>query len=150
MLSWKPLVVLTAISGLAIFLFKSDYVSLQTAATPTVFADVLDETIGRARAATIGDMVFSASYGTLGLLAFLALDPGFLGKLGAGLAVAAALADEVENTFVMANIAHVETLKQGAVDGMLLAGTIKYALIGAAFLVLLVALLRRSQAHRKA
>lgn len=138
---WKLVFVIGAAAGLAIFAFMPDYNTLQMSSDAKDFNGTLGGNEGRAIAANISDMVFALSYGLLGIVAFDRLASGAVAVLGTLLAVGAALADEIENVLVFINIKS-DSLTNGDVDLMTTVGAIKWALAGAAILMLIVVAVR--------
>jgi len=135
--SWKPVLVITVISGLAIAVIFPDYLSLQTATLVEDFRGALGDSDARASAAAIMDMVFSVSYATLGVVAYRAVTAGVPLLIGTLASIGAGLADEVENVMVLLNIRAGTDLKQSGVDAMLTAGSVKWGLVVTAIVLLL-------------
>lgn len=142
---WKLIFLVGGVAGLAIFVFLPDYNTLQMSSDAKDFASTLGDDEGRALTANICDMIFALSYGVLGVVAFNKLSSGGVALLGTLLAVGASLADEIENVLVFLNIKS-DSLTNGDVDLMGTFGAIKWALIGAAILLLIVVTVRARKA----
>ena len=144
---WKLVLLVTAIAGAAIFAFYPDYNTLQMSTDAKDFTSTLGDGDGRALAANISDMVFALSYGVLGVIAFNRFATGNVAVVGSVLAIGAALADEIENVLVFLNI-KADTLTNGDVDAMTTVGLVKWILVIAA-IVLLVIVVVRGRATRR-
>lgn len=138
---WKLIFFVGGVAGLAIFAFMPDYNTLQMSSDAKDFTNTLGDDEGRALTANVCDMIFALSYGVLGVVAFNKLASGGIALLGTLLAIGASLADEIENVLVFLNITS-DSLTNGDVDLMGTFGAIKWALIGAAILLLIVVAVR--------
>lgn len=138
---WKLIFVIGAVAGLAIFAFMPDYNTLQMSSDAKDFTTTLGDDDTRAVIANLCDMVFALAYGILGVVAFRKLASGGLALLGTLLAVGASLADEIENALVLVNITS-SSLTDGDVDLMGTFGLIKWVLITAGILLLVVVAVR--------
>ncbi|WP_332642303.1 hypothetical protein [Aeromicrobium sp.] len=134
---WKLIFLVGGVAGLAIFAFMPDYNTLQMSSDARDFTSTLGDDEGRALIANVCDMVFALSYGVLGVVAFNKLASGGLALLGSLVAVGAALADEIENVLVFLNIKS-DSLTNGDVDLMGTFGLIKWVLIVASIVLLIV------------
>ncbi len=142
---WKLIFLVGGVAGLAIFAFMPDYNTMQMSSDAKDFASTLGDDEGRALIATVCDMIFALSYGVLGVVAFNKLASGGVAVLGTLLAVGASLADEIENVLVFTNIKS-DSLTNGDVDLMGTFGAIKWALISAGILLLIVVAVRARKA----
>lgn len=133
----KPVLAITILSGAAIFVAFPDYVDLQSAPSPDEFLGVLGDATPRATAAAVMDLVFSLAYGMLGVLAFAWVASGVPRLIGTIAIVGAALADEVENAFVLLALRDGSDLKASTIDAMSTAGGIKWGLIVTAVVLFL-------------
>lgn len=138
---WKLIFLVGGVAGLAIFAFFPDYNTLQMSSDAKDFTSTLGDDDGRALAANICDMIFALSYGLLGIVAFDRLASGAVAFGGTMLAVCASLADEIENVLVFINIKS-DSLTNADVDLMGTFGLIKWVLIGASILLLIVLAVR--------
>ena len=144
---WKLLLVVTVVAGAGIQAFEPDWNDLQMADDADAYRAILDST-GRATAAALCDVVFAAGYGLLGVAGVRSLGGRARVAIAAAGAIAlGALADEVENLFMIRNINSEGTLTDGWVDAMQVFGTIKW--IGAlGFLYFFFLLIRRALDRR--
>ena len=138
---WKLILLVTTVAGAAIFAFYPDYNTLQMSKDANDFTQVLGGDSGRATVANLSDMVFALAYGALGVVAFNGLASGTVALNGSMLAVGAALADEIENVLVLLNI-HTDSLTNGKVGAMTTVGLVKWMLVGAAIMMLIVVAVR--------
>ncbi len=128
---------ITAVAGVAIFVLFPDYVTLQSAPSVDEFLGTLGDEKARASAAALMDLVFAAGYGTLGVIAYAAVTSGVPRALGTAASVGAALADEVENVYVLLNTRHGSSTTPAAIDAMTTAGAVKWGLVVTAVVLLL-------------
>jgi hypothetical protein len=144
-------VVTAVVTGLAISRVEPNYTSLQTAADADRLRALLTHP-GHATVAVFIDFVFAFAYGSLGLLLLRgartrATDRGPVLSMVGVLVVAAAAFDELENVQLLGNIVRRASTTDAWIDGMGLAGTIKWACVMVAgvalVLVLVVPLLVR-------
>ncbi len=138
---WKLIFLVGGVAGLAIFAFFPDYNTLQMSSDAKDFTATLGGDESRALTANVCDMIFALSYGLLGIVAFDRLASGAVAFGGTMLAVCASLADEIENVLVFINIKS-DSLTNADVDLMGTFGFIKWVLIGAALLMLIVVAVR--------
>ena len=144
---WKLLLAVTVIAGAGIQAFEPDWNDLQMADGADAYRALLDST-GRATAAALSDIVFAAGYGLLGVAGVRSLGGRSPVAVVAAVAIAVgALADEVENVFMIRNINSEATLTDGWIDAMQVFGTIKW--IGAlGFLYFFFLLIQSALARR--
>lgn len=122
----------------AMQLLGPHYGDLQTAADLRDFKDILpDQQHGRYIAAALADLVFAAAYG----LSALAFSGNRRLAMAGGVAVAlGAIADQLENVFLLRNISGRESsIRTGDIDTMQRFGLAKSWLIGIGLVVLLAA-----------
>lgn len=138
---WKLVLLVTAVAGVCIFAFFPDYNTLQMSSDANDFTSTLGDDEGRATAANLSDLVFALSYGVLGVIAFNKLETGKIALVGSLLTISAALADEIENVLVLLNI-NSDALTNGDVDAMTTVGLVKWVLVIAAIILLIVVAIR--------
>jgi len=143
---WKLVLLITALAGVAIFACYPDYNTVQMAKDANDFTSTLGDDEGRAIAANLSDMVFTLSYGLLGVIAFRKLATGNVALIGTLLAAGAALADEIENVLVFLNLKS-DSLTNGDVDTMTTVGLVKWVLVIATLALLLAVAVRRRNAN---
>lgn len=139
---WKAVALATLVALVGIWVAKSNYTSLQLAATPEDFVEELDGQVGRAILAGAFDLVFALGYGTLGLIGLRVHARDRAIAVWAVLAVVVGVAaDEVENVLVIANAAQHANLHEKMVDAMSLFGMVKWvAQLGLVSLAVMMAL----------
>lgn len=147
--SWRPVLALTVVAGVAILVLEPGYLDLQAATTPDEFLGVMGDGQSRVMAAAVADIVFALSYGLLGLIAFQHVAVGVLRGLGMGVTIAAATADVVENVFVFVAAQQQRDLGAGTIDAMGSAGSVKFALVSAAIIGLLALAAQRRLDDRR-
>lgn len=143
---WKPLLAITVLAGIGIAVFGPNHMELQMADGADAFRDHLDGPT-RHLVAALFDVVFAAGYGLLGVAVLRAIDArGLPGTVAAVTILAGALFDEIENVFLIANIARHEVLTDGWITAMQVPGTLKW--IGSiGFVILFVLLILRWRAR---
>lgn len=130
---------MTVVGAVAISVISPDHNELQLAEDAVSFRAALSDR-GRALAGAVIDVGFAATYGLLGLAAIRASrSRGALAGVSAGLIVAAALFDELENIVLIANIVRHDDLTDGWITAMQVPGTLKW--LGAPGFLLLLGLL---------
>jgi len=123
---WLAVIAITVGTAIGIQVSEPDYNKIQAAKDAAAFVHLLDEP-GRAMLATGFDLLFAAAYGTLGVIGLRAHGVGTrLAAWGTAAVVIGAASDEVENVFVLTNIARRDTLTDGWVDAMQVPGTTKW------------------------
>lgn len=149
-LSWKVVLAVAVVAGVGIFVAFPGYLSLMRAESVDDFAEVLDGRTGRATVAVVMDVVFAFLGGRLYSLAFKALATGVVRVVGVSAAVGAAAADEVENVILFRNVRDVTGVEQSAIDAMMTASDIKWALFAITITLLIAVVLRRQFTRRDA
>ncbi|MEY2458876.1 MAG: hypothetical protein QOG30_706 [Acidimicrobiaceae bacterium] len=145
--SHQPVVALAVtavVTGLAISRVEPNYTSLQIAPDADRLRALLTHP-GHATVAVLIDFVFAFAYGRLGLLLLRwartrATDRGPVLSMVGVVVVAAAAFDELENVQLLDNIVRRASTTDAWIDGMGLAGTIKWACVMVAGVALVVVL----------
>ena len=141
---WQVLLGLTAVFAV-ILLIEPRHNDLQTADNAADFVKTLDGHTTASTLAALCDVAFAAAYCAVGLEGLRIVGRGSrLAVVGSVLIAVGALCDEIENVFLIRNIANPESLTNGAVDLMQVPGTIKWV-GGFGFLILFGLLIQRAR-----
>ncbi len=146
--SWRPILAVLVVSGAAIWLLEPNYLDLQAATTGDEFLGVLGDGRRRAAAAAVADVVFTAGYGLLGVLAFQHVALGVTRGIGMALTIGAAAADEVENVLVLIALHQRGDVSASILGGIGAAGSTKWGLATAAVVLLMALTLQDRLARR--
>lgn len=146
--SWKPILALVVVAGVAIVLLEPNYLDLQAASTTDEFLGILGDGQRRAMAAAVVDVAFALGYGLLGVIAFQHVAVGVLRGIGIGLTLGAVVADELENALVLLAAQQRSAVSSSTIDSMGTAGSVKWGLVSAA-IVLLLALAMQAGLDRR-
>ena len=121
------------------------YNQAQTAANADAFRDVVGEARGRFAVAAMIDNAFAIAYA---LVAVALAPPTRLGRIAAGLLMAGAAADLVENSILLYGVASYDDLTDSTVDLMRTFGTLKWigVISGAVLLIAAIVIDRRDRA----
>lgn len=134
--TWKPVLAVTVVSLIGIWLLFPEYLDLQTAPSRDEFRGLVGDRTARATSAAVADLVFTLSYATLGVILYSYVATGFVRAIGTALVVGGAVADEVENVALILNLQRTTPTSDG-IDLMLTAGSVKWGLLSAAIILLL-------------
>lgn len=115
------------------------YVCLQNAEDADAFRSLLPDGHGRYIAAAIIDLLFAIAYGLGALSMSIRNRLSVAGGVGV---LVGALADELENVWMLRNIGREATVDDGAINLMRTFGTIKWVFIVAGVLLLFTAYTR--------
>jgi hypothetical protein len=139
---WKPLVIVIVAAVVAMAVAEPDYNKLQIANSADDFRAILGDHDSRALIAASCDLFLAAGYGLLGIVVFRKLATGKVALLGALLAVATAVLDEIENVLLIINISRADSVTDGAINAMTTVGVVKWSFAAAAVLMLIVLAVR--------
>lgn len=143
----RLLIAVAVVAVVTIVVLGPEYMDLQRAADADAFRELLpDDQRERHLAAGAADLVFAAAY-ALVALSFVA--PGsLLSRAGAWFVVSAAVFDEAENVFVLANVRNEEAITDSAVMVMRTLGEIKTVTLGIGVVLLLASAVERRRSRR--
>ena len=124
--TWKVLLAAAVVTAVVLTVVGPQHANLQMAANADAFRAKLAHP-GRELASALLDFLFAASYGLLGIVGYRMT--GFrpsIKRVAVVVIAIGALCDEIENVFLVRNIAKRRTLTDGWVDAMQVPGTLKW------------------------
>jgi len=147
MRTWQLLLLATVVTAVGILVIGPHHDELQMAADADAFRSYLQHP-GRELAAALIDVGFAASYGLLGIVGYrmTPFRPS-VRDLAIGVVAFAALCDEIENLFLVRNIAARASLTDGWVTAMQVPGTLKWVGAPALAVLMVWAILTRFRSH---